>query len=195
MIGENQSGELSIVAAAFVTSQKILIVGFMGTGKSTVARALARKLNCAAVDLDEWITRDENRSPRQIIESDGETAFRILETRALRRVFEEPTLRIIAAGGGAWTMAENRRLVQEQGAFSVWLDAPFAQCWERIRADETRPLARTREAAERLYAERRPIYELADARIVVSPNESAEDVASAIVYRISQRMTKTADDK
>ena len=67
----------------------IVIVGFMGSGKTTVGNELARRLACRAVDLDSWITERERRSPTEIIEQDGETAFRRIETEALLEVLRE----------------------------------------------------------------------------------------------------------
>ena len=158
----------------------------MGTGKTTVARELGAKLNCPAVDLDDVITRRENRSPGEIIEQVGEEAFRKIETKLLREVLEEQAARIIAVGGGAWTLATNRGLIARHGAFSVWLDAPFELCWKRIEAGgELRPLARSRELAERLFRERKPVYQLADARVPTSEGESAADIATKVVDAIS----------
>jgi shikimate kinase len=172
-----------------VTNQRIAIIGFMGTGKTTVAHELALRLDCPAVDLDAVVTSSEGRSPKEIIEEDGENAFREIETRTLLEVLLEGRARIIALGGGAWTIAENRRLIGEHGAFTVWLDAPFELCWKRIKdGPELRPLARSREMAERLYSERRPIYELADVRVDVS-NESAEEIAAEVANMISQQNT------
>jgi shikimate kinase len=169
-----------------VTNQKIVIIGFMGTGKTTVARELGRALNCPVVDLDNLITAADARSPNEIIEQDGEDRFRQIETQLLGEVLEEESARVIAAGGGAWTIAANRRLIADHGAVAVWLDAPFELCWQRIQAGrEARPLARSREMAERLYAERRPIYELAGTRISVSEDESAAELASKISNAIS----------
>ena len=165
-----------------MSNQRIIIIGFMGTGKTTVAYDLARKLNSAAIDLDELVAERERRGPKEIIEQDGEEAFRRIETQALREVLIDATARVIAVGGGAWTVAENRKLVAEYGALSVWLDAPFELCWTRIAAaPEPRPLARSREMALKLYAERRPVYESADVRVSVSENESAEEIATKIV--------------
>ena len=162
--------------------RQIVIVGFMGTGKTTVARELARKLNCSAVDLDQLITTQNGRSPGKIIEQDGENRFREIETQLLREVLKKERARIIAVGGGAWTIAANRELIAAGGAFTVWLDAPFELCWERIEAGrEGRPLARSRELAERLYVERQLVYELAAVRVQVSAGESVSETATKIL--------------
>jgi shikimate kinase len=116
-----------------VTNQKIAIIGFMGTGKTTVANELALRLNCPAVDLDAAITSIEGRSPKEIIEEDGENAFRETETRTLLEVLMEGRTRIIAVGGGAWTIAENRKLIAEHAVFTVWLDAPLNCAGKELR--------------------------------------------------------------
>jgi shikimate kinase len=168
-----------------MNDQQVVIMGFMGTGKTTVAVALARKLNCRAIDLDDLIAQRETRGPREIIEQDGEVAFRRIETNMLHKVLVEASARVLAVGGGAWTIAENRKLITEHGAFTVWLDAPFELCWKRIEAGpEARPLARSREMAQKLYAARRPIYALADTRIHVHENESAEEIATKLAQEI-----------
>ncbi|MGI8897842.1 MAG: shikimate kinase, partial [Pyrinomonadaceae bacterium] len=112
----------------------IVITGFMGAGKSTVARALARRLDTQMVDLDIEILKQEKRSARQIIEEDGEPSFREIETRVLREVLPTNVAGVIALGGGAWTLPRNRDLITSAGGISVWLDAPFNLCWQRIVA-------------------------------------------------------------
>ena len=172
---------------ALVSNQQITILGFMGTGKTTVARELGHKLNCPAIDLDELITSHAGRTPNEIIEHDGEEKFRELETQMLRQVLQDAEARVIALGGGAWTTAANRQLIADHEAIAVWLDAPFDLCWERIESHgEVRPLARSRELAERLYHERRPIYELAHARISVSARESPSEIATRIIDEFSK---------
>ena len=176
-----EEGVTSVRLAAYMSSQRIVIIGFMATGKTTVAHNLARLLNCLAIDLDALIAEREQRGPKEIIEQDGEDAFRVIETEALRKVLLNTTVRVIAVGGGAWTVAENRKLIAEHGAFTVWLDAPFELCWKRIEAGgELRPLARSQEMALKLYVERRAIYESAQLRVAVSENESAEEIAMKI---------------
>jgi len=165
--------------------QQIIIMGFMGSGKTTVAYGLARKLDCRAVDLDDLITQRETRGPKEIIEQDGEEAFRRIETNMLHEILTQASARVLAVGGGAWTIAENRKMITEHGAFTVWLDAPFELCWKRIEAGRAaRPLARSREMAQTLYAARRPLYALADARIPVHENESAEEIATKVARTV-----------
>lgn len=149
-----------------MTDRRIVIVGFMGCGKTTVAEALARRLGCDFIDLDSFITKREGRSPAELIEQDGEDAFRETETRAMSEVLENSKARVIALGGGAWTIKANRALVDKHGCLSVWLDTPFELCWERITASGTiRPLAPERQSAEALYNARCSAYGLAKIRI------------------------------
>src|SRR5258708_31504744 len=132
-----------------MTDRRIIVVGFMGCGKTAVAEALARRLGCAMVDLDSFITDREGRAPAEIIVQDSEPSFREIETRALKVALEENVARVIALGGGAWMIEANRALVAQHDCLSVWLDAPFELCWERITArGATRPLAPDRESAQ-----------------------------------------------
>ena len=146
--------------------RRIVIVGFMGCGKTTVARALAKRLGCAMVDLDSFITDREGRTPAEIIVQDSEPSLREIETQALGVVLEENAAPVIALGGGAWMIEANRALAEKHDCLSVWLDAPFELCWERIQSSGTnRPLAPDRESAEALYDSRRPVYGLAQIRV------------------------------
>ena len=165
-----------------MTNRQIIIVGFMGCGKTTVACSVGRKLNCAVIDLDDFITSSEGRSPAEIIEKEGENSFREIETRMLAEVLTQNSAIVIAAGGGVWTVGENRRLIAKHEALTIWLDAPFELCWNRIQLKrERRPLAPSMEVAERLYREREPIYELAEMRIPVAEMDSAEEIAIRVV--------------
>ncbi len=162
--------------------QKIIILGFMGSGKSSVAAALARRTNVAVIDLDEEVTKTNGRTPADIIELDGELSFRRIETQVLREVLRQDRTTVIALGGGAWTIPENRRLISQQKAtLTVWLDAPFDLCWKRIvRTTQKRPLAQKMETAETLYRARRSDYSLADKTISVSEKQTVEDIATRI---------------
>lgn len=164
--------------------RQTIITGFMGAGKTTVARALARKLDCSMIDLDEFIEAREGQNVGAIIEDGGEANFRRLETRALREVLSESEALIIALGGGTWTLECNRALILACDALTVWLDAPFELCWRRImNAGRSRPLARDEQRARRLYDKRRALYGLAQLRIEVRDEKSASDIAAEILRR------------
>jgi shikimate kinase len=165
-----------------MTNQQIIIVGFMGSGKTTVAQEVGRQLNYSVIDLDESISNSEGRSAAEIIQQAGENRFRKIETQMLEKLLTQNSPVVIATGGGAWTIAENRRLIAERKARTIWLDAPFELCWSRIEDNsEPRPLAASMQAAEKLYRERQPIYELADMRISVAENDSTEEIAGRLI--------------
>jgi shikimate kinase len=157
----------------------------MGSGKSTVARLLAWRLKAKAVDLDDEIVRDDGRSPGMIFAEDGELLFREIETRVLRRVLEDTDTRVIALGGGAWASKTNRKLISERNATSIWLDAPFELCWQRVLASpEVRPLARNKQEARELYARRRASYQCADVCVEAGRFKSADEIALEIIQII-----------
>jgi shikimate kinase len=159
----------------------IVITGFMGCGKSKVARALARRLNVPVIDLDDVITAKHGRTPAQLINEDGEPTFRAIESNTLRELLKTVPSGVIALGGGAWIEGPNREMIAQHGCVSVWLDAPFEVCWGRIKiSDEDRPLGRTREQALMLYERRRPIYQLASIHIQRLANEDLEELISRI---------------
>jgi shikimate kinase len=163
-------------------NRRIVIVGFMGSGKTTVGEVLARQLGCQAIDLDSFIAEREGRSPAEIIAQDGEPAFRQIETDALLEVLEKKEVRVLALGGGAWTIAANRALVAKHDCLSVWLDAPFELCWERIIAGKAvRPLAPDRATAARLHDDRRASYELSERHLKVSSEDPARSLADKIL--------------
>ena len=162
----------------------IVITGFMGCGKSKVAREVAHRLNVAMVDLDERITQRTGRSPAQLIVDDGEPAFRSVETATLSDVLESGEATVIALGGGAWIQEANRALIERHGCLSVWLDAPFDLCWARIESsEEIRPLGRTRDEALARYEQRRPIYQLAEVHVRIR-DESLEDLISRLLHSL-----------
>jgi shikimate kinase len=163
-------------------ARRIVLVGFMAAGKTSVAHALARLLKCEAIDLDQVISEGERRTIRELIEERGEDAFRRAESFMLRAVLERADARVVALGGGAWTVESNRALIAERGCLTVWLDAPFELCWKRIESEQgTRPLALDRGAAHRLYRERRPLYELASLRLPVVEESSADETAAELL--------------
>jgi shikimate kinase len=168
--------------------RRIVIVGFMGCGKTTVAKALATRLECGMLDLDAIISAQQNMSIPDLIRERGEPAFRDAETFALQVVLDRLTPRIIALGGGAWTLERNRELITNHGCLTVWLDAPYSLCWQRITDHPVpRPLALDGPSTERLYSERHPVYALANIRVEVTDELSADNLAAAIAEQIERK--------
>ena len=164
-----------------MNTRRIVILGFMACGKTTVGEELARQLNCGFVDLDSFITSREGRSPAEIITQDGQAAFRELETLALRDVLQDREAHVIALGGGTWLKAANRTMVALFDCITVWLDTPFEVCWERISNSATvRPLAPNLETARKRYDERRAFYALAGRRIEVEAEDSVQRVVEKL---------------
>ena len=158
----------------------------MGCGKSKVADALAQSLGVSMVDLDHSITARTGRTPAQLIREEGESAFRSIESDALREVLHAEDAGVIALGGGAWIQEINRELIDQYSGTSVWLDVPFEVCWERIEtAGEDRPLGQTRSQAAALYERRRPVYQLATTHIPVRGSEELDDLILLIRSMLS----------
>ena len=180
---EGVTDEPAPAGAGRAPARRVVITGFMGAGKTTVGRALARLLGSPFVDLDDAVEALEGRGPRELIDVEGEGYFREAETRALRQVLGGTGARVVATGGGAWALERNRALVAAHGCLSVWLDSPFDLCRRRI--DESgggagRPFARDPERARRLYEERLAAYREADLRVRVAPDRGAEELAAEI---------------
>ena len=162
-------------------ARPIIIAGFMGAGKTAVAAALARRLTCEMIDLDRFIEERVGRCAQAIIDEEGEPRFRELESERLREALEMDGARVIALGGGAWTIERNRALIKERGGFTVWLDVPFDLCWRRIRSTGgTRPLARDEAQARELYQARRPLYALAELHVEADERSSVKKLAARI---------------
>ena len=166
-----------------MNERRIVILGFMGCGKTTVAKELARQLQANSVDLDSFVSEQEGRPPAEIIAADGEPAFREIETKALNEVLTNSGAQVISLGGGTWTVPANRTLIALHDCATVWLDVSFDLCWQRIidGSETVRPLAPDRATALSRYEARRPDYALAGNRIVVSASDNQETIANQIL--------------
>jgi shikimate kinase len=144
-------------------ADKIYLVGFMAAGKTTVARALSKRLDWRAVDIDELIEDRERMTVADIFAKHGEAHFRAVERAVL---FEQLTPRhlVVATGGGTFADPQNRAAINGDGV-SVWLDVPLDRLIARVPADGRRPLAADRAGFERLYHLRRAAYEHAHVRL------------------------------
>lgn len=165
------------------TDSHIVLVGMMGAGKSSVGRALARRLDRKLVDSDEMIEEREGRSVREIWIDDGEPAFRELEAEVLADAIDAPTPSIVAAAGGVVLSEANRAVLKGDSAHVVWLLADVELLLERVRNGMHRPLLdHDPEGTLRaMYEERSDLYQdVADA-IVSVDHRSINDVAGAVL--------------
>ncbi len=159
-------------------SSNIYLVGFMGTGKSSVGLRLAERLGWAFCDLDSEIERVAGETIGDMFRNRGEARFRRLESDELRRVSASRGT-VVALGGGAFCSEENRRVIGDTGT-SVWLDASLEMIMARCAGDSSRPLFGDRHAMAALLDSRRPAYGLADLRIDIEGLE-VEEIADRIL--------------
>ena len=142
------------------------LVGFMGAGKTTVARALGRRLGWRPEDIDERIEARERRAVAVIFAQEGEPFFRQAERAVLQELLAERNV-VVATGGGTFAEPDNRAVMLADGAVA-WLDLPLGGVVERIPVDGRRPLAADRLQMEQLYMRRQAAYAHAHVRIDAS---------------------------
>ncbi|MGA8098103.1 MAG: shikimate kinase [Candidatus Cybelea sp.] len=160
----------------------VALVGFMASGKSTIGRKLARRLGWAFFDTDAIVVR-EHGPIATIFDHEGEAAFRRYEHAAISAALENANASVVALGGGALTVAENRSLLRES-AYRVFIKVSPQQILVRVRRGrEVRPVLGsnpTLERIEELYASRIRDYESAD-RVIDATSRSDGQVIDEIV--------------
>lgn len=159
----------------------------MGVGKTTLGLRLAEKLGLAFYDLDAQIERDTSTSIREIFETQGENVFRAHETRVLRRLIEAQSNGVLATGGGAFTIEENRGIMETAGV-SVWLDAPIEVIVERASSGE-RPLWQNDAQVRALAERRKKDYRLANHHLDLGTDSTLDGAA-----RLYELLAAHSDD-
>jgi len=149
-----------------VKTDKLYLVGFMGAGKTSAARALGRRIGWRVDDIDHRIEARERRRVADIFAREGEPYFRNVERTILQELLPERHM-IVSTGGGTFVDPENRTTMLADGAVA-WLDAPLERVIERVPADGRRPLAADRVQMEQLYTLRQASYCQAHVRIDAS---------------------------
>ncbi|MDO5666690.1 MAG: shikimate kinase [Alcaligenaceae bacterium] len=169
----------------------IILIGMMGAGKTTVGRALAKKIGRKFVDLDHAIVERCGVDIPTIFDIEGEKGFRRRETEVLQDVILDQNI-VLATGGGAVLSPENRQLMQQYGQV-FYLRVEVDELFRRVAKDKNRPLLATADPKARLselLAERAEIYEAAADHIL----DSAEDSLNVIVDQIINLLARR-DDK
>lgn len=167
--------------------KNILLIGFMGTGKSTVSAQLKKMLGMKEIDTDALIVEQEGMTISDIFAQKGEEAFRNMETDLLRRLKDEKNL-IVSCGGGMALRDENATIMKEAGTV-VWLTATPETILKRVKNDDSRPLLRGNKNVEfigDLLEKRRPKYEAASDISVETDGRSVQDICEEIISRLSE---------
>lgn len=162
-------------------SGSIFLIGFMGSGKTTVGRLLAERLGYPFVDLDEHIVQYAGKPVTQIFTEDGEAAFRLIETTLLSQIARQGRA-VVSVGGGAFVSQANREIIHANGV-SVWLDCPFEIILKRLEGTSDRPLYQSREQLQALWESRQSSYAQAMIRVQThgaSPHEVVEAIIRCI---------------
>jgi shikimate kinase len=166
-----------------VSTDKVYLVGFMGAGKTTVARALARRLGWRVLDIDELVEQRERQPVATLFASRGEPYFRAAE-RAVLLAQLHTRHAVVATGGGTFVDPQNRAVIQGDGV-SVWLDVPLTRLIARVPNNGRRPLAADRTEFERLFFVRQAAYQ--DARIRIDADRrGVEAIAEEIADRLAE---------
>lgn len=119
--------------------KRIVLVGFMGAGKTTIGKVLAKELSCKFIDTDEVIEKEQGRKISEIFEKDGEFAFRDMETELLKQLKESQESFVLSVGGGMPVREENRALLREIGTV-IYLNTTKEELVRRLSGDKNRPL-------------------------------------------------------
>ena len=156
-----------------VRAPGIYLVGFMGSGKTTIGQLLAEELGWGFADLDEDIEAEQKTTIAEMFERNGEDEFRRVEHEALRqrvRTIQHGCPTVLAMGGGTFAQKANFDLVEDNG-ITVWLDCPFPTIQRRVAGFPHRPLAADPARFEALFHERQASYAKADFRIEISSDD------------------------
>ena len=156
----------------------IYLIGMMGTGKTTVGKLLAQKLEYRFFDTDELVERVANRKITEIFAEEGEESFRNLESKVLNEL-SAYTQSAIATGGGIIQRQMNWSYLRQ--GLIIWLDTDIEIIKERLTEDRSRPLATKLES---LLEARRPLYTQADLQIKIFKQQTPEEVANQIMELI-----------
>ena len=163
----------------------IILIGYMGCGKSTIGKKLSYAVRKPYVDTDKLIETKEKKTISTIFSEQGEEAFREMETACIKSLFEQKQEHVIAVGGGLPLRSQNRELLKKLGLV-VYLDVSPETVYKRIGADvSSRPMLHSDDVPGRIRSllnERRPLY-LKAAHVAVDVNDRSLDAITEEIYR------------
>ena len=162
--------------------KSVYLCGFMGCGKSTIGKILAKKLGLEFYDLDTYIEEKAGMTIPQIFEKYGETHFRTLESDALMEFRDKKG--VVATGGGALLSEKNAEIANFCG-ITVFIDTDFEMCYSRIKDDKKRPIAynSTKEQLFDRYQTRYSLYK-AHSKLSCNGNNSPNMIADEILESV-----------
>ncbi|MBI5429833.1 MAG: shikimate kinase [Nitrosomonadales bacterium] len=166
-------------------SGNLILVGMMGSGKTTMGRTLAKHLGKVFVDSDEEITKRTGVTIPHIFDIEGEAGFRQRETGAIRELVGRDNM-VLATGGGVVLSEQNRELLQHNGIV-IYLKASVHDLWQRTRHDRNRPLLQTADPhakLKNLLVQRDPLYQQVSDIVMHSGKQSAHALMLQLVEEI-----------
>lgn len=169
--------------------KNVILIGFMGCGKTTVGIRLSYRIRQVLEDTDKRIEREQGRAISEIFSSEGEEYFRDLETQLLHRLRRDKFSRVISTGGGLPMREENRKLLRELGTV-VYLRIKPETVYSRLKNDKTRPLLQCEDPLSRireLMELRSPLYEEAAHVVIDVDDMNMEQVVTSITDYLESR--------
>lgn len=186
----NGRGTFGYPPRAMEEINKIVLIGFMGSGKTSVATRLSPVINFQVCDMDaEIVRRSRYSSIPEIFAEHGESYFRDLESEVAQSLSHAQRT-IVSTGGGVITRKSNLSNLKTEGTLVIYLKASFEELAKRIGDFSDRPLFQDRIKARKLFDERMPLYESFADLVVHTDGESLDSVCSTILRNVEPRLCR-----
>lgn len=163
--------------------KNIILVGYMGCGKTTVGKNLARICEMSFLDTDELIEEQQGRSISEIFATDGEEAFRDMETEVLKKMIEQRREGLVLSTGGGMALREENRALLKQLGIVFYLKAKPETVYERVKGDTKRPLLQCEDPLSRIrmmQEQRGPAYQDAAHYVIAVDERKQQEIAENI---------------
>lgn len=165
-------------------NNSIYLIGFMGSGKSTIGKEIAEATNFTWVDLDHYIEKEQDIKIKELFEHYGENYFRSLEANALKVLIPQKKL-VVSTGGGVIVTPESVEILKKQR--TVYLKLDFETLYQRVVHDLDRPLVKSYQQLLDLYTAREKLYESACSSILYGEGKSVQDITEEIISKMEEK--------